>query len=232
MTAIDARARAPTERARRWAGWAVRCAIGYLVLVVVGHALLLGLFAASHVIRGTDAHGSLPGVTHFRETDGRVWFGGQPGPAEYRELGRRGVVLVVDLRSGAVDDRNSDDPALLRRLGIDYLRVPVPDGHAPSSSDTAQVLRAVDAAPGVVYVHCGAGVGRSSDVEAAYLASRGGDPSLFGFTAMGPLTLEQLWYVVSAEPGDVDRAPLLVRGLSRAVDAPRRALSLLRAWVG
>ena len=46
----------------------------------------------------------------------------------------RGVRLVVDLRTGSRDGHRKDDPALLGRLGVGYLALPVPDGHVPSEA--------------------------------------------------------------------------------------------------
>ena len=43
--------------------------------------------------------------------------------------------------------------------------------------------------------------------------------------AVGPPSIEQMWFAASATPGDPDEPPLAVVALSRVLDAPRRLLS-------
>jgi hypothetical protein len=77
-------------------------------------------------------------------------------------------------------------------------------------------------------MHCGGGVGRSTALQAAYEASRGHDPSVWEYIAIGPPSLEQAWFIADADPGDPTGGNGIVSTLSRAIDAPRRLLSRLR----
>ena len=82
-----------------------------------------------------------------------------------------------------------------------------------------------------MYVHCGAGVGRTGVMAAAYLVSSG---QADGWSAMrknleiGPPSLEQLAFAASLDAddlstdGSLDRPGPLVVALSRTLDAPRR----------
>jgi len=95
------------------------------------------------------------------------------GPAllidQYAELRRRGVTHVVDLR-----EEGSDDADSLEALGFRWRRIPIPDRHAPTDAQLAELIAwlDVDADPNVdqaVYVHCHAGLGRTPTVAMALL---------------------------------------------------------------
>jgi protein tyrosine phosphatase (PTP) superfamily phosphohydrolase (DUF442 family) len=175
-------------------------------------------------IAGDDLRSDLSGVPNFRVVDDHLLAGGQPAAADvYQKLDDLGVVLIVDLRTGAPDDPREDDPDALRALGIEYLSLPVSDGHVPSDGDVERLVAAVRDADGVVFVHCGAGVGRTSAMTAAYLRETGSGPSVVGQFALGSHTLEQMWFVATGDSN------VLVRRTSELLDAPRRALSRIRS---
>jgi protein tyrosine phosphatase (PTP) superfamily phosphohydrolase (DUF442 family) len=210
---------APARRSGRWA----RCAVvGYVVAVIVAQVVLHGAVAIGRRF-SDDPRTELSGVPNFRIVDADVWAGGQPyDEGTYRKLADAGVRLVVDLRTGAPDDRNEADPVLLRSLGVDYLRLPVRDGHVPSGSQVDRFVEAVQRADGVVLLHCGAGVGRSSSFSAAYARRVGEGVEVGEQLSLGAHTFEQLWYVST---GDTN---MVVRRVSEALDAPRRGWSRLR----
>jgi protein tyrosine phosphatase (PTP) superfamily phosphohydrolase (DUF442 family) len=200
----------------------VRVAVGYVAVVVVGHLALQAVTVLTRQL-SDDPRTEFSGVPNFRVVDAQVWSGGQPYDHDtYRKLAAEGLALVVDLRTGASDDRNEDDPEFLRTLGVDYLRLPVQDGHVPSDAQIDRFLRAVQDADGMVLLHCGAGVGRSSAFTAAYARRVDARVDVGGQLSMGPHTFEQLWFVST---GDTNP---LVRRFSEALDAPRRAWSRLR----
>lgn len=172
----------------------------------------------------------LGSVHNLRRVGDGVWAGAQPDEGEYRELAAHGVRLVVDLRTGVRDDPQEDDDASLRQLGIDRVSLPVPDGHVPSPSTVRRLLQVIgDADDGLVYIHCGAGVGRSAAAQAAFVAATGRNPAWPELVALGPITLEQLWFVVGVSPGDPHHTTPLVRRASEALDAPRRIVSRIGA---
>lgn len=205
----------------RWRRWVVRAAAAYVVLVVVVQVVV---FAAVLVARavGDDPRSAMDDVANFRVVDGRLWAGGQPDTEGHRILAERGVRLVVDLRTGAADDPRRDDPRFLETLGIGYVSLPIPDGHAPSAHQVRRFVALVRGAPGLVYVHCGGGVGRTSATTAAYADTIGDGQALADTVAIGPHTLEQLWFVATGETN------VVVRRTSELVDAPRRAWSRIR----
>lgn len=209
---------------RRWRRRVLGPIVVYVVVVAVTHALVLVGVVVARLV-GDRPTTAMAGVHNFRAVDGEMWAGAQPHADDYEELAARGVRLVVDLRTGASDDPRKDDPALLRRLGVGYLALPVPDGHVPSEAQVRQFVAAVHETPGVVFVHCGGGVGRTSALTAAYSRATGTESGFVDAVALGPHTLEQLWFVATGSTNP------LVRRTSELLDAPRRAWSRLRALV-
>lgn len=214
----------PGAAVPRWRRRVVGTVVIYFLVVVMAQALLLVGVAAARLV-GDRPTTDMAGVHNFRKVDDRTWAGGQPEADAYPELAARGVRLVVDLRTGTRDDPREDDPALLGRLGVGYLRLPVPDGHVPSEDQVRRFLAAAGDTEGVVFVHCGGGVGRTSALTAASMRAAGEGPGLVDTMAVGPHTVEQLWFVAT---GDTNP---LVRRISEMLDAPRRAWSRLRALV-
>lgn len=219
--------------ARPWQWWRpFRRAL--LAIVLIPGVVQLAILGSVGLARttGHDPHargGQLPHIAHLRRVDDRVWAGGQPNRDAYRGLADMGVELVVDMRTGVPSDPRDDDPGFLRSLGMDHLWIPVRDGHAPTTDDVRRFAAAVAAADGPVYLHCGGGVGRSTSMEAAYMALEGNDPAVLRQLAVGPPTVEQIWYVSRLEPGDLGAANTLVARLSRSFfDAPRTAVNWVR----
>lgn len=189
-------------------------------------AIPLGVLVArllGHDTRVRDPE--LPGVPSLRRVDDR---GGQPSAGDYRGLSAMGVRTVVDLRTGDPGDPHKDDPSFLERLGIGYVALPVRDGHAPDATIVDRFVRLVDRSPGLVFVHCGAGVGRSTSLQAAYLASTGRRLTVLEQLAVGTPSVEQAWYVLRTRPGRPAPRNHVVELLSRLVfDGPRTAFHRL-----
>ncbi|MFS8203114.1 fused DSP-PTPase phosphatase/NAD kinase-like protein [Streptomyces sp. CWNU-52B] len=200
----------------------------YLALWATGS---LGVLALSYLTReetpppaGTR---SLRGIHHFQPvgTAGRLWRGAAPSPAGYRELAGLGFTTVVDLRA---EDLSAAQLAGPRTAGLDVVRLPVRDGQTPTPHQVRRFLGVVGAAPGPVFVHCGAGVGRTGTMAAAYLVQAGREsPSdaVRRNLAVGPPSIEQIYYALSLGPDRAEQPPLPVVAVSRLVDAPRRVWS-------
>ena len=74
-------------------------------------------------------------------------------------------------------------------------------------------------------VHCGAGVGRTGTMVAAYRSAMGdGGDAVRQNLAVGPPSLEQLVFASRIDSG-ASRPPLAVVATSRVLEAPRRMWS-------
>ena len=228
----DADAAARPGRGRRWrqvTATTLLVAVGGLVIVLlVGNLSILGAtrWARSNV--DSPPAPAPAGVDNFEMVDRRVSRGAAPTPLGYRSLAALGVDMVIDLRA---EDNLRVDDAALRRLGITRVHVPVRDGQAPAEAEVRRVLDVVLAHPDhKIFIHCGAGVGRTGTMAAAYLVATGeadAAEALRRNLAVGPPSLEQVAFVAKLGGSRTERpAPALV-AVSRALDAPRRLWSRL-----
>jgi protein-tyrosine phosphatase len=170
---------------------------------------------------------ALEGVPKLRAVDDRVWRGAHPSDLGYQQLAENGVTTVVDLRS------ENDAPTshgAAEAAGLEVVHLPVRDGQIPSRAEIESFLRAVGESEGTVYLHCGAGVGRTGAMAAAYLVATGQatpDQALRRNLAVGPPSLEQMAFVRGLGDGEMDRPGFMVVAVSRVLDAPRRLASQL-----
>jgi protein tyrosine phosphatase (PTP) superfamily phosphohydrolase (DUF442 family) len=166
----------------------------------------------------------LPGIHNLEVVDDGLWRGAAPSTKGYEALAASGVETVIDLRA---EEGIPDERPVLDRLGMDLVRIPIRDGQAPTSAQVSSFLDAVAASPGRVFVNCGAGVGRTGTMAAAYLFDTGSaSPSqaLLRNLEVGPPSLEQLFFVGGMGDGSFSAPPAPVTALSRFLDAPRRLL--------
>jgi protein-tyrosine phosphatase len=166
------------------------------------------------------------GVSHLRAVDGKVWRGARPSEGGYETLAEAGVTTVVDLRA---EDNVADDQAYGRRLGLRIVSMPIRDGQLPSAAQVEQFVNLVDESDGYLFVHCGAGVGRTGAMSAAYLVATGQASRMEVLSrnlAVGPPSLEQIWFAATLD-GNADRPPAPIVAASRVLDAPRRILSIV-----
>jgi protein-tyrosine phosphatase len=209
--------------------------VGRVALGFVGTVLLLDgiVLAASLVARRAVGRPPVPsrlsGLRNAAAVDEVVWRGGAPSEAQQRLLAQAGVEVVVDLRA----ERSAPaDHAGARSAGMRVVHLPVRDGQTPSADQVRRLLAVVADADGPVYLHCGAGVGRTGAAAAAYLLRTGQASPVAAVArnlAVGPPSLEQLAYVGLGADGP-PRWPIVA--VSRIVDAPRRAWSRVRGWRG
>ena len=216
----DARWAATVRRARQAAVVALMTYVGALVVFhsTVGAAVVITRLQN----RQPDPPAPID-LENLRRVDDRVWASGQPDPQHYAALADAGVTFIVDLRTGAADDRYQIDRTALQNLEIGYARIPVRDGHVPGEHVVRRILDLVQRQHGIVLVHCGAGVGRSSTLAAGYLSYQRRDISLWDTLALGSVTIEQAWFLTTGQRHQ------LIRRASEAIDLPRRTWSRIRS---
>lgn len=103
--------------------------------------------------------------------DDRLAVGAAFSPNQLDLLKDQGIGAVLDLRAEA-----ADDPDLLRRHGIEFLHLGVPDGEAPHPTQLERGIawvRAQWAQGRRVLVHCQGGLGRSPCFATALLMAEG-----------------------------------------------------------
>lgn len=204
--------------------------IGYLILWAAGAGGILGLsYWAREETPAPAGTRSVQGVNHFQpvDSDGRLWRGSAPSPAGYRALASMGVTTVVDLRAERMGAAQLAEPA---EAGLKAVRLPIRDGQTPSPLQVQRFLDVVSSSSGPVFVHCGAGVGRTGAMVAAYLVQTGTESppqAVRRNLAVGPPSIEQIYYGLNLSPAKAEQPPLPVVVLSRLVDAPRRMMSYL-----
>lgn len=199
------------------------------LVAAIASANLMILAASRVMAMTTDAarpDAAVEGITHLRVVDGKVWRGARPSSDAYQMLSDAGVTTVVDLRA---EDDVTEAQAFGRRLGLHVVSMPIRDGQLPSASQVEQFVNLVEESEGYVFVHCGAGVGRTGAMSAAYLVATGQAgrvEALRRNLAVGPPSLEQIWFAATLD-GDTDRPPAPIVAVSRVLDAPRRILSIV-----
>lgn len=221
----------PTRRAvRRVLRILSRVLIGYLALWATG---ALGILAVSHWVGeetpAPSGTSTVQGVHHFQRVDsqGRLWRGAAPSPAGYQALAGLGITTVVDLRAEDLSAAQLAEPS---KAGLDVVHLPIRDGQTPTAQQVQQFLDVVVSSSGPVFVHCGAGVGRTGAMAAAYLVQadkQSPSSAVWANLAVGPPSIEQIYYGLSLDKDKAEQPPLAVVAVSRVVDAPRRMMSWL-----
>ena len=198
----------------------------FACFMVIGN---LAVYAMSAWARNSAPEARVPdvrGVKNFQVVDEHLSRGAAPTSDGYRALAAQGTSTIIDLRA---EDGIDDDIAVGRELGMNVVRIPVRDGQAPDGNEVARFLDAVRSAPGKVFVHCGAGVGRTGAMVGTYLVSSGDarpSQAVRRNLAVGPPSLEQIAFVAGLGDG-LDRPNPAITAVSRTLDAPRRLWSRL-----
>ncbi|MBT2488467.1 dual specificity protein phosphatase family protein [Streptomyces sp. ISL-96] len=169
----------------------------------------------------------MAGINHFKAVDDHLWRGSAPGEAGYRELAARGVHTVVDLRA---EKLSAEQLAVPHKAGLNVVRMPIRDGQTPTNDQVTSFLKTVKSSDSPVFVHCGAGVGRTGSIAAAYVVNTGEATSkqaALRNLAVGPPSIEQAWYALSSGRDERSQPPAAVEAFSRIFDAPRRIMASL-----
>lgn len=207
---------------RSWRRLALRALLGFVALLLLGNGLILGSTLWFRWSSPAAAAAAAEGIDNLHVVDQRVLRGAAPSEQGLRDLAAQGVTTVVDLRAEADLADRSD---LLAELGMERFHLPIRDGQLPTADQARELLRIVEDADGKVFLHCGAGVGRTGALTAWYLnatGQTGGTAALRHNLSVGPPSLEQIAFSVETAGGSYDRPGVGVTVLSRVLDGPRR----------
>lgn len=195
---------------------------GLVAFLLLGNLLIAGAWVWAREAHPPPAPQSVDGVGNIAAVDAHVWRGAAPSTTGYRELAAHGVDTIVDLRAEA----DIDPPIeLLNQLDMELVRIPLRDGQTPTPGEVQLFLSAVRDARGRVFVHCGAGVGRTGTMAAAYLVETGqasGFEALRRNLSVGPPSLEQIAFAADLSGSGVDQPNPILTVVSRVLDGPRR----------
>ena len=212
-------------RTRRSVRSVTTLGVAFLLLtLLVGNLAILSMSLLARSSVAEPIAPDVTGIKNFRAVDDVLLRGAAPGREGYESLAAAGVTTVVDLRA---EENLVIDEGLLLDLGITRISIPVRDGQTPTPAEVHRFLDIVDGSDGLVFVHCGAGVGRTGAMAASYLVSTGMSPNdaLKRNLAVGPPSLEQVAYAAELDRGSFERPGPVITAVSRTLDAPRRLWS-------
>lgn len=194
---------------------------GSVAFLVLGNLAVFVAFQWAHTTASASVV-RIPGVENFRVVDDELLRGANPTATGYASLAKRGVDVVVDLRAERWVNVDED---MLDGLGLERVAIPMRDGQVPTQAQVDRFLDIVADTEGKVFVHCGAGVGRTGTMVAAYLVANGkaSPTEALAFNlSVGPPSLEQINFVAALRGDDISKPNPFVTAVSRILDGPRR----------
>ncbi len=198
-----------------------------VAFLIIGNLAILAASTWARETTTTAAPVSVQGIDNLRAVDNHVWRGGAPTTEGYKALAQAGVTTIVDLRA---EEGIENDAKAVRDLGMTMVHIPIRDGQTPSPEEVDAFLAASRTSPGRVFVHCGAGVGRTGAMVGAYQVAQGelsAKSALRRNLAVGPPSLEQILFVGAMDSDRLEQPGAVLTAVSRVLDAPRRIWSRL-----
>jgi uncharacterized protein (TIGR01244 family) len=140
----------------------------------------------------------LPELPNAGEPFDHIATSGRPSPEDFALAQQRGVTRVVNLCPHS-EPCGYDEPALMKKLGLDYINIPIAGAGDLSEVNAQKLADALDGAKGAVLVHCASSnrVGALFAVKAAKLDGKSVEEALAigrsaGLKAMEPAVRQLL----------------------------------------
>ncbi len=139
----------------------MKFSIGYFLLPVI--FTFAGFARAQNTVQDTD-------LPNFAEVNAKLFRGGQPTENGVKELARRGVKTIIDLRGA--DENSKKEELWARNAGIKFVAVNLSNWFKPNSADIEKIKEQIDAADDQpLFVYCKRGADRTGTVIAVYRIS-------------------------------------------------------------
>ena len=142
---------------------------------------------------------SFAAIAHdFAQPRPGLHTGGQPTAEDLERLKAEGVRTVIDLR-GATEDRGYDQAAEVRRLGMDYIALPIAGKDDITPANAAALHALLEEHEGEVLLHCASGnrVGALLALAAVQVDGASAEEALTlgraaGLKSLEPVVMERL----------------------------------------
>jgi tyrosine-protein phosphatase SIW14 len=126
---------------------------------------------SSPAVASTTASLSQIKIDNFGKINDTYYRGGQPSGRDYNDLATIGIKTVLDLQK----DGRSDEAGLVKRAGMQFIRIAMTTTDAPTQAQIAEFFKIVnDPANQPVYVHCAGGRHRTGAMTALYRMTNDG----------------------------------------------------------
>jgi protein tyrosine/serine phosphatase len=146
-------------------------------VAIVASLALAGSVAATRAV-GTAA---TIRIDNFGKVSEQLYRGAQPSGRDYADLAALGVKTVLDLR----DDADAQEPGLVKRAGMQLVRIPMSGWDRPADAAVAQFLKVMNESANLpVFVHCKVGKHRTGAMVAVYRMTRDSWTAAQAYTEM------------------------------------------------
>jgi tyrosine-protein phosphatase SIW14 len=132
----------------------------------------LVLFSLSVACAAPPNAGTAPDIRNFHAVNEHLFRGAQPSPLGLQELGALGVQRVIDLRERS--SATAFEEKQLKKLGIEYVNIPMAELSAPSDQQIQTVLQLLGHAETSTFIHCRRGKDRTGTAIACYRVQHDG----------------------------------------------------------
>lgn len=148
----------------------VRNFIGPFLLVIVAAFFFDALVHSQKDVKKDVIIEDLP---NFKQIDENFYRGGRPTEAGIKELAKKGVKTVINLRNDKEDA--AEEEKWVKSAGMKFFNVPLNIWYRPKDSQIKKIVDVIDGKENQpVYVHCNLGADRTGMVTAIYRISHNG----------------------------------------------------------